>query len=127
MPKPLHYEVKNYVEDLFNKAWITKSPVVAVRKKDGSLRLCCDYKALNNKTISNRHPLPRVQDTIDNLNRKKWFSLLDQQKTYCQIYLKPEDRPLTAFIPPWDLYDWVRVLFGLSNASSEFQRYMEII
>ena len=94
MPKPLHQEVKHYVEDLLNKGWITKSssnyssPVVAVMKKDGSLRLCWDYRALNNKTISDRHPLPRVHDAIDSLNGKKWFSLLDQQKAYHQIYLE---------------------------------------
>ena len=81
MAKLLHQDVKNYVEELLNKRWIAKlssnysSPVVAVRKKDGSLRLCCDYRALNNKTISDRHPLPRVQDAIDSLNGKKWFSL----------------------------------------------------
>ena len=62
MPKPLHQEVKHFVEDLLNKGWITKSSsnfsstVVAVRKKDGPLRLCCDYRALNSKTISDRHP-----------------------------------------------------------------------
>ena len=111
MPKPLHQEVKHYVEDLLNKGWITKSssnyssPVVAVRKKDDSLRLCCDYRALNNKTISDRHPLPRVQDAIDSLNGKKWFSLLDQQKAYHQIYLDPESCPLTTFITPWGLYE----------------------
>ena len=109
MPKPLHQEVKHYVEDFLNKGWITKLspnfslPVAAVRKKDGSLRLCCDYRALNNKNISDRHPLPRVQDAIDSLNGKTWFSLLDQQKTYHQIYLDPESRPLTTFIKPWGL------------------------
>ena len=72
MPKPLHTEVKNYIVDLLNKGWIKKSkssyasPIVAVRKKDGSLRLCCDYRALNAKTIPNRHPIPRVQDSLDN-------------------------------------------------------------
>ena len=111
MPKPMHQEVKHFVEDLLNKGWITKSssnyssPVVAVRKKDGLLRLCCDYRALNNKTIFDRHPLPRVQDAIDSLNGKKFFSLLDQQKTYHQIYLDLESRPLTAFITPWGLYE----------------------
>ena len=111
MLKPLNQEVKHYVEDLLKKRWITKSssnyssPVVAVRGKDGSLRLCCDYRALNNKTISDSHPLPRVRDDIDSLNGKKWFSLLDQQKAYHQIYLDPESCPLTTFITPWGLYE----------------------
>ena len=81
MPKLLHQEGKHYVEDLLNKGWMTKSSsnysslVVAVRKKDGSPRLRWDCRALNNKTISDRHSLSRVQDAIDSLNGKKWFSL----------------------------------------------------
>ena len=68
MPKPLHLEVKNYIEHLLNKGWITKSashyssPIVAVRKKDGSLPLHCDYRSPNSKTQVDRYPLPRIQD-----------------------------------------------------------------
>ena len=66
MPKPLDLEVKNYIEHLLNKGWITKSaphyssPIVAVRKKDGSLPLRCDYQSPNSKTQVDRHPLPRI-------------------------------------------------------------------
>ena len=87
MPKPLHTEIKNYITDMLNKGWIKKSkssyasPIVAVRKKDGSLRLCCDYRALNAKTVPDRHPIPRVQDSLDNLFGKNWFSVLDQKKS----------------------------------------------
>ena len=78
------------------KLFITSSS--SKKKKDGSLRLCYDYRSLINKTISNRHPQPRVQDAIDSLNGEKWFSLLDQQKACHQIYLDPELHLLTAFI-----------------------------
>ena len=81
MPKSLHLEIKHYIEDLLNKGWITKSashyssPIVAVRKKDESLRLCCDCRSLNSKTQVYRHP--RIQDVIDNLKGKNYFSVLD--------------------------------------------------
>ena len=72
MPKPLHLEVKRYIEDLLNKGWITKltshyAPIVAVWKKDVILQLCCDYRSLNSKTQVDHHPLPPIQDVIDSL------------------------------------------------------------
>ena len=85
IPKPLYPEVKQYVEDLLNRGWVRKSrsayssPVVCVRKKDGSLRLCVDFRDLNRRTVPDRHPLPRVQTTIENLGGNKWFSLLDKE------------------------------------------------
>ena len=91
IPRPSHSEDKNCIEDLLNKKWIIhsqssySSPVVAVRKKDGSLQLCCDYRKLNLKTISHRHPLPRIQNIIDDLGGNNFFSLLDQNKAYQQL------------------------------------------
>ena len=93
MPKPLHLEVKHYIEDLLNKGWITKStshyssPIAAVQKEDESLRLCCDYWSLNSKTQVDPHPLPRIQDVIDTLKGKKYFSVLDQQKLITKFIL----------------------------------------
>ena len=93
VPKPLHLEVKHYIEDLLNKGWITKSashyssPIVVVRKNDESIHLCCDYWSLNSKTQVDHHPLPSIQDVIDSLKGKKYFPVLDQQKSYPQIYL----------------------------------------
>ena len=81
-------ELKIYIEDLLNKKFIVHSssfylsPVVAVRKKDGSIRICCDYQKLNAKIIPDRYPLSRIQNILNNLGGSQYFTLLDQSKAY---------------------------------------------
>ena len=94
------------LKNILNKKWIVhfsssySSPVVVVRKKDGSIRMCCDYRKLNDKTITNKHPLLRIQNILNNLDANQYFTLLDQSKAHHQLHLYPDSRKLTVFITP---------------------------
>ena len=92
IPRHLYEEVKAYIEDLLNRGFITQSSspyspsVVCVRKKENSLRLCSDYRQLNSKTVPDRHPFPRVQETLESLGGNSWFTVLDQGKPTTRVF-----------------------------------------
>ena len=109
VPRLLYSGLKHYIENLPNRGFIknSRSPYssscVIVRKKGGSIRLCIDYRELNKKTVMDRHPIPRIQDTLDSLAGKKWFLTIDQGKAYHQGFMHPDGRHLTSFVTPWVL------------------------
>ena len=96
-------ELKKKVDELQDKGFIRSSsspwgaPVLFVPKKDGSVRMCIDYRALNNLTIKNRYPLPRIDDLFDQLSGARVFSKIDLRSGYHQVMVKGEDIPKTAF------------------------------
>ena len=96
------------------------SPVVLVEKKSGELRFCIDYRQLNNETIKDSYPLPRIEDLLETFNGKKWFTTLDLASGYQQVKIKEEDKEKTAFITQYGLYEFNVMPFGLCNASGMF-------
>ena len=101
------------------------SPVVLVTKKDGSIRLCIDYRKVNSLTLKDSYPLPRIDDSIDTLRGSKWFSTLDLASGYWQVPMHPKDVEKTGFTTPYGLYQFRVMPFGLANAPATFERMME--
>ena len=123
-------EVNKQVTDLLKKQLIEPStspwgsPILFVKKKDGTLRMVVDYRALNKLTVKNRYPLPNIDDLFDKLHGAKYFSSLDAASGFHQILLRDEDRPKTAFRTPYGHYQFKVLPFGLTNAPATFQAVM---
>uniref|UniRef100_A0A803JJR6 Gypsy retrotransposon integrase-like protein 1 n=1 Tax=Xenopus tropicalis TaxID=8364 RepID=A0A803JJR6_XENTR len=124
-------DLRKHLEDL-KAAGIIKesrspyaSPIVVVRKKNGSIRMCVDYRTLNQRTIPDQYTTPRIEDALNCLVGSKWFSVLDLRSGYYQIPMHPEDKEKTAFITPLGFFEFDRLPQGLSGAPATFQRIME--
>jgi hypothetical protein len=131
LPEPVCQEIENQCQELelldiiepSKSAW--SSPIVPVRKKDGTIRLCIDYRKLNAVTKSDKFPLPNLNDAIFGLHGMKYFTSLDLVRGYYQLPLEECSREYTAFSTPTNHWQFKRLSFGLKNAPSAFQREMQ--
>ena len=131
IPFNMRKEVNEIIEEMKEQGvieasqspWI--SPAVLVKKKDGSIRFCVDYRKLNDVTMKDSFPLPRIDDILDQLAGNTWFSTLDLKSGYWQVKIHPEDREKTAFFIGNGLWQFTVMPFGLCNAPATFQRLME--
>jgi hypothetical protein len=98
--------------------------VLFVKKKNGEMRMCIDYRALNKVTIRNSTPLPRIDECLDRLQGASWFTCLDLRSGYHQIRLQESDIPLTGFNTRYGKWEWLVLPFGLSNAPPSYQTWM---
>ncbi|ETV66272.1 hypothetical protein H257_17241 [Aphanomyces astaci] len=101
------------------------SPVLVIRKPDGSIRFCIDYRRLNDVTIKDCYPMPRVDDLLDVLGKFKFFTTMDVASGYWNVRMAEESIEKTAFTCKYGLYEWLVMPFGLCNAVPQFERLME--
>ncbi|RCN37073.1 reverse transcriptase [Ancylostoma caninum] len=133
VPMGARKEFKGIIKDLVERGIVEKSqsewasPVVLVRKKDGTLRLCIDYRALNKVIKQDSYPLPTIDTVLQSLGGKRVFSTLDLAAGYWQIRLSEEAKPKTAFTSSEGLFQFTVLPFGLSTSPAGFQRMMDLV
>src|SRR6266540_4147630 len=106
-------------------SWIL--PIVLVSKKDESIRFCVDYKKVNDLTIVDAYPLPIVNDTVDKIGGKKYYTSIDLASGYWQVEVDENSQDITAFVTSWGFYQFNVMPFGLTNAPATFQRLINYV
>ena len=131
LPPSQYKEVRAHIHELLDKGIIRESsspwasPIVVVRKKDHSIRLCVDYRRLNSLTTKNAFPLPRINESLQALGNAKYFSTMDLTSGFYQVAMEESDIQKTAFTTPFGLWEYTRMPFGLCNSPATFQRLMQ--
>ena len=126
-------EVERQLADYLSKGFIRKSsspwasPILLVKKKDGSMRMCVDYRSLNTVTIKNKYPLPRIDELFDQLKGAKYFSKIDLHSGYHQVRINADDIPKTAFRTRFGHYEFLVLPYGLTNAPTTFMTLMDSV
>jgi hypothetical protein len=130
MTMPKLCELQMQLKELLDLGLIRPSvspwgaPVIFVKKKDGSLRLCIDYRDLNRATVKNRYPMPQIDDLFDQMKGATVFSKIDLRSGYHQLRIKEGDIPKTTFRTRFGHYEFIVVPFGLTNAPTVFMSLM---
>ena len=133
MAPPELEELRKQLKELLEAGHIRPSkdpygaPLLFQKKKDGSMRLCIDYRALNKFTIRNKYLIPLIADLFDHLGEAKYFTKMDLRKGYYQVRIAEGDEPKTACVTRYGAFEWLVMPFGLTNAPATFCTLMNEI
>ena len=132
---PLHFadEEEKHLQQMLNanviqpsiSAWASAS--VFIRKKDGSLRWCIDYRQVNAVIVKDTYPLPFLSECLDSLDGNSWYSKLDANSAYCQVPVAKDSQAKTVFRTKFGLYESKKLPFGLTNSPATFGRVMALV
>ncbi|GFW19993.1 retrovirus-related Pol polyprotein from transposon 297 [Trichonephila clavipes] len=130
---PEKREVEKQIDEWLEQGIIREScsdfssPVVVCKKKDGTMRVCIDYRKLNKKIVKDRYPLPIIEEVLDKLGNGKIFTTLDLKNAFFHVDVDEASRKYTAFVTETGQYEFLKVPFGLSISSNYFQRYINYV